>query len=135
MHLAIHAATQAGVRHGQQVRTVEGQSRHDFVIEVVARTAGAGAQRAAALDHEVLDDAMEGQAVIERFVARLAGERVGPFLLAGGQAKEVGYGFRGLVVEQVDLDVAFGRAHDDGGHGLKCLMGLRPGENRSAVLP
>ena len=28
VHLAIHAATQAGVRHGQQVRTVEGQSRH-----------------------------------------------------------------------------------------------------------
>ena len=70
---------------------------------------------------------MEGQAVIERFVARLAGERVGPFLLAGGQAKEVGYGFRGLVVEQVDLDVAFGRAHDDSSHGSKCLMGLRPG--------
>ena len=102
-----------------------GQSWNDFIIEVVARAASAGAQRAAALDHEVLDDAVEGQTIVERLVARLAGEWVGPFLFAGGEAEEVGHGFRGLVVEQVDLDVAFSGAHDYGSHGLKCLMGLR----------
>ena len=48
---------------------------------------------------------MEGQTIVERLVARLAGEWVGPFLFAGGEAEEVGHGFRGLVVEQVDLDV------------------------------
>ena len=105
--LAVHAAAQAGVCHGQQVRAIEGQAWNDFIIEVVARAASAGAQRAATLDHEILDDAVEGQTIVERFVARLTGERVGPFLLASGEAQEVGHGFRGLVIEQVDLDVAF----------------------------
>ena len=44
-------------------------------------------------------------------------ERVGPFLLASGEAQEIGHGFRGLVVEQVDLDVAFSGAHDNCSHG------------------
>ena len=60
-------------------------------------------------------------------MGRLAGVRVGPFLLAGGEAQEVGHGVRGLVVEQVDGDIALRGAHDDGSHGPKCLMGLRPG--------
>ena len=58
---------------------------------------------------------------------------VGPFLLAGGEAQEVGHGVRGLVVEQVDGDIAFRGAHDDGSHGPKCLMGLRPGGNAAAL--
>ena len=32
----------------------------DFIVEVVARAAGAVAQRAATLNHEILDDAVEG---------------------------------------------------------------------------
>lgn len=59
-------------------------------------------------------------------MGRLAGHRIDPFLLAGGKAEEIGHGFRGFVVEQVDFDVTFGGAHDDGSHGPKCLMGLRP---------
>ena len=58
--LAVHATTQAGVRHGQQVRVVELQIRNNFIVEVVARAAGAVAQRAATLNHEILDDAVEG---------------------------------------------------------------------------
>ena len=131
MDLAVRAATQSGVCHGQQVRAIEGQAWNDFIVEVVARAAGASTQRAAALDHEILDDAVEGQTIVERFMGRLAGERVGPFLLASGEAKEVSHGFRCLVVEQVDLDVTFRGAHDDGSHGPKCLMGLRPGGSPS----
>ena len=89
-------------------------------------SAGAVAERAAALDHEVLDDAVEGQTVVERIVAFLAGKRVGPFFLAGGQTDKVGHRLRRLVVEQVDFDVTFRGAHDNGSHGPKCLMGLRP---------
>lgn len=66
-------------------------------------------------------------------MGRLAGHRIDPFLLAGGKAEEIGHGFRGFVVEQVDFDVTFGGAHDDGSHGLKCLMGLRPGGNAVAL--
>jgi hypothetical protein len=36
----------------------------DLVLEFVARTAGARAERAAALDHEVLDHTVEDQAVV-----------------------------------------------------------------------
>ena len=61
-------------------------------------------------------------------MGRLAGHRIDPFLLAGGKAEEIGHGFRGFVVEQVDFDVTFGGAHDDGSHNPKCLMGLRPGD-------
>lgn len=66
-------------------------------------------------------------------MGRLAGHRIDPFLLAGGKAEEIGHGFRGFVVEQVDFDVAFGGAHDDGSHGPQCLMGLRPGGNAVAL--
>lgn len=66
-------------------------------------------------------------------MGRLAGHRIDPFLLAGGKAEEIGHGFRGFVVEQVDFDVTFGGAHDDGSHGFKCLMGLRPGGNAVAL--
>lgn len=66
-------------------------------------------------------------------MGRLAGHRIDPFLLAGGKAEEIGHGFRGFVVEQVDFDVTFGGAHDNGSHGPKCLMGLRPGGNAAAL--
>lgn len=66
-------------------------------------------------------------------MGRLAGHRIDPFLLAGGKAEEISHGFRGFVVEQVDFDVTFGGAHDNGSHGPKCLMGLRPGGNAVAL--
>ena len=62
----------AGVRHRQQVGLVEDQLGVDLVVERVAGAAGAGAQRAAALDHEAVDDPVEAEAVVE---------------LAGGRAR------------------------------------------------
>lgn len=102
MDLTVHAATQTGVGHSQQVRLVELQARVDLIVELVARAAGTGAQRATALNHELLDDTVEDQAVVELAVGRLAGVRVRPFLLASGEAQEVGHGVRTLTVEQVD---------------------------------
>ena len=52
----------AGVGHGQQVGLVEGQLGVRLVLERVAGTAGAGAERAAALDHEAADHAVEARA-------------------------------------------------------------------------
>ena len=134
MDLAVHAATQTGVGHSQQVWLVELQARVDLIVELVARAAGTGAQRATALNHELLDDTVEGQAVVELAMGRLAGVRVRPFLLAGGEAQEVGHGVRSLVVEQVDGDAALRGMHDDGSHGPKCLMGLRPAGNPNPVM-
>ena len=41
VRLAVAAATQTGVRHGQQIRAVEDQIGDDLIIELVARAAGA----------------------------------------------------------------------------------------------
>ena len=116
VRLAVATATQAGVRHGQQVRAVEDQIGDDLIIELVARAAGAVADRAAALDHEILDDAVEGQPVVERVMLLLAGERVAPRLLAGGETEEVRHGVRSLVVEKIEGDIALGGMHDNCGH-------------------
>ena len=63
----------AGVGHRQQVRLVELQLGVELVGELVARAAGAGAQRVAALDHEAADDPVEDRAVVELVGGLLAG--------------------------------------------------------------
>ena len=73
----------------------------------------------------LLDDTVEGQAVVELAVGRLAGVRVRPFLLAGGEAQEVGHGVRSLVVEQVDGDAALRGIHNDGSHTFHVLIAPR----------
>ena len=54
----------AGVGHRQHAALVA-HAVVGLVLELVARTAGAGALRAAALDHEIGDHAVELQAVVE----------------------------------------------------------------------
>src|SRR4051812_34381088 len=61
----------------------------DLVLERVAGTACAGAERAAALDHEVLDHAVEAEAVVEAVCRELA---------------EVLHRLRRVLVEELDLD-------------------------------
>ncbi|MDT4862305.1 hypothetical protein FQZ97_969490 [compost metagenome] len=97
----------AGVGHGQLVRLVEGQLGVDFVVELVARSAHAAAQGIAGLDHEILDDAVEDGAGVQRGSGLvLTGFRVGPGLLARGQANEVLNRLGRMVAEEVDDDVA-----------------------------
>ena len=93
-----------GVRHGQEVGLVEDQLGVRLVLEGVARAAGAGAERAPALDHEAVDDPVEGQAVV---VALTAAPGVVAVLLGAlGEADEVRDGLGSVVREQVDRDVA-----------------------------
>ena len=73
----------------------------------------------------LLDDTVEDQAVVELAVGRLAGVRVRPFLLASGEAQEVGHGVRSLVVEQVDGDAALRGIHNDGSHTFHVLIAPR----------
>jgi hypothetical protein len=68
----------------------------ELVLELVARTARAGALRAAALDHEVADDAVEAEAVVEPLLCELA---------------HVGDRLWRVVVEHLEDDVALVRGH------------------------
>ena len=58
----------ARVGHRQQARLVELEVRPELVLEAVAGIARAGAQRIAALDHELRDDAVELDPVVERLL-------------------------------------------------------------------
>ena len=74
----------------------------ELVVELVARTAGAVAERIAALDHEAVDDAVERQPVVER---------LGPFwpvfgsfhaFVPSARPTKLATVFGRLVVEQLD---------------------------------
>jgi hypothetical protein len=78
----------------------------DLVVELEAGAAATVTARAAALDHEVLDDPVEGQAVVEGLGLLLARGRVLPFLRPLGEADEVRHRLRGVVLEQFQADVA-----------------------------
>ena len=54
----------------------------NLVVELVARTAGTGAEGVATLDHEAGDHAVEDGAVVEGTGGLLAGRGVDPFALA-----------------------------------------------------
>src|SRR5579885_828567 len=55
------------VRHRQRADLVLVRVALGFILETVTRTSAAGAGRIAALNHEVLDDAMKQRAVIKFF--------------------------------------------------------------------
>ena len=95
-----------GVGHGEHVRLGEVELAVDLVVELVARSADALAERVAALDHEAGDDAVEDDAVVQRVARLLAGGGVRPLDLAGREADEVLDGLRGVVAVEVDLDGA-----------------------------
>ena len=65
-HAARHADDAAGMLDGV-VDAVGGK----FALDAPARAAGAVPQRAAALDHETADDAVEGQAVVKALIDQL----------------------------------------------------------------
>ncbi len=120
----------AGVGHGQQVGLVEDQLGVRLVLERVAGAAGAGAERAAALDHEAVDDPVEGQAVVERAAAAVAGV-VG--LLAGREAGEVRDRLGRVVGEQVQGDVTPVGLEDGLRLSHDCLSALPYAGRRAAV--
>ncbi len=105
----------AGVGHRENAGTVMAQRGMKFVAELVARSAGAGAGRVAALGHEAGDDAVEGRAVVK------AGPR---------QVDEVLDGERHPISVQLNRDVAaFGL--ESGGVALRGIE--RAGRRRVLV--
>ena len=92
------------VCHRKQVGLGETKLGVELIGELVARTTGAGAERATTLDHEVVDHPVEAKAIEVR-LTRAAGV-VTVFLGALGQTDKVVDRLRRVVGEQVDDDVA-----------------------------
>src|SRR4249919_3801942 len=90
----------AGVRHREG--TADDAVLIELVLELVARPAGAVSARAAALDHEVRDDAVEGEAVV---------------VAVPGEPGEVVDRLGRVFGEELDLDGALARFQDCTAHG------------------
>jgi hypothetical protein len=78
----------------------------DLVVELVAGSAGALTEGVAALEHEVLDDAVEDHPVVQRLVRLRARLRVGPFDVAGREPHEVPHRLGCVVAVEENPDVA-----------------------------
>src|SRR5216684_4696632 len=109
------AAVRVGPRigHGELAGLVVPQRLVEFIGELIARPAGAGAQRAAALNHEVGDHAVKRQAVVKRPFHGFSRFGVGEFLCAFGEFDEVGHRLRRFLFKQLAHDGAL-RGLEDG---------------------
>ena len=94
--LAGHVTALAGVRHSELVGLVEDELGVNLVVEGVAGAAHTGAVGVAALNHEVLDDAVKDHTIIEALL---------------GQVDEVLDRLRRLIAEKVDDDIAVVRVN------------------------
>src|SRR5687768_8666147 len=83
------------------------RSAAELVRELISRSAHPIAHRTAALQHEAVDHPMEDQAVVERPRDFLARPWIGPLFGPFGQADKVRHRLRSLVIEEMDLEVAF----------------------------
>ena len=89
-----------------------------FIIEGITGAASARSLRTSALDHEVCDDAMEDQIVIETLLREF---------------DEVSCGLGGLFGKELDLDGALAGRNSRGGHlvlravagNIGCLAAIR----------
>lgn len=97
----------SGVGHGEDAGFVVLAVGFAFALELVAGVTGAGAEGAAALDHEIGDDAVEGEAVV---------------VSAAGEAEEGGAGDGGVLGEHGDVDISFGGFEGDV-HGRRSVGG------------
>ena len=79
----------AGVCHGEDAGHVMSEFSVEFILELVARSADADAERAAALDHEIGDDTVEDDAIIERSFFLFMCFGVDEFNLAGGKSNKI----------------------------------------------
>src|SRR6266540_4886766 len=93
------------VRHREDAGLVELSAGAEFIGEAVARAARAVAERVAALDHEVLDHAMEHEAVVVRLLHFRLRLRVGPLFRAFGEADEVRHRLRRILLEELHGEV------------------------------
>ena len=94
------------IGHGQQVGLGEDELGVELVSELVAGAASSGTEGATALDHEPVDDTVEGQAVVELASGRLTSVRVDVLLGAASQADEILDGLGSLIGKEIEDDVA-----------------------------
>ncbi len=78
----------------------------DLILELEAGTAVALTERAAALDHEALDHAVEDQPVVERPLGFHVGRGIGENFFAFRERQKGRHRHRRLVVEQFSDDGA-----------------------------
>ena len=95
----------ACVSHCQQVGLGEGELGVNLVLELVAGAANAHAQGVATLNHEVLDDAVEHDVLVQGGVHDFTGAGVLPLTGAVSEADEVLNSQRCVVAEELDDDV------------------------------
>src|SRR5438445_4291548 len=95
-----------GIGHGKLAGFGMLQRRMKFVGEFIAWPAHAGTVRAASLNHEIRNDAVEDEAVIERALFFLSGFFVGEFPGAFSETDKVFDSFGGFFFQQFDDDVA-----------------------------
>src|SRR5579859_2194719 len=86
---AVRVRARVGHRKESRFRMLQGRMK--LISELVARSAYAAALRASALDHELRDDAVKNQSVVERPFLFLPCLFVGEFLCPFGQPHEIGY--------------------------------------------
>ena len=84
-----------GISHCQLTWRIESHTFGDFIPELITRSTRAGPQWATALDHELGDDAMEGEPIVERPLRGLARLRVRELLCSCCQANKVLHRQRG----------------------------------------
>ena len=77
-----------------------------FVGEFVARTAHSRTLRAAALNHELRNHAMENQSVVERFLFLLSGFFIRDFFRAFGKPNEIRNRLGRFVFQQAHHNVS-----------------------------
>src|SRR5215211_2352712 len=107
------AAVGVGSAIGHGKRPAHDPVLVDLILELVARATGARPLRAAALDHEVLDDAVEDEPVVVAVTREL---------------QEVAHGLRGILVEERDGHRALVRVQS-------CLAHLRFATSTRRSLP
>lgn len=101
----------ARIRHSQQEGAVKLELRVELVSELVAGAATAGTRGVAALNHETIDDTVEGGAIVEG--ARVGAVSVFDILLGAlRQANKVSDGLGCVIAEKFDLDVTNIGVHD-----------------------
>ena len=93
----------AGIGHGE--RASDRSLRAELIFELVSRAAGAGALRAPALEHEVLNNPVKNETVVKRPLYFLASLRIDKIAPAFGQLDEIFYRCGRLVAEELHIDI------------------------------
>lgn len=79
----------ASIRHGEDAGGVMTEFRAEFVAESVARAASANTARAAALDHEIGNDAVKDESIVERSLRSFPGQFIDELELPSREADKI----------------------------------------------